>query len=56
MQHALFVHEFINLFNKINSLIQLDKISPWEYQEQVSSRCYPQVAVTLLSVKFAVGK
>ena len=29
---------------------------PWEYQEHVSARCYPQVVFTLLSVKRLLTK
>ena len=35
---------------------KLGKLTPWEYQEQDSARCYLQVLVTLLSVTFVVGK
>lgn len=36
--------------------IHLDKLTPWEYEEQVSVLCYPQNFARLLSFKFAVRK
>ena len=40
----------------IHSFHELDKQTPWKYQEQVRAPCYPQVIITLLSTEFALEK
>ena len=49
-QHARPVSARIHLFQ------ELDKLTPSEYQEQVSVCCYPHLLLSRLSINFTVGK
>ena len=48
-QHACPACAWIHLFH------ELDKLTPSEYQEQVSAWCYPQLLSSRLSINFTVS-